>query len=272
MNLRVPFGFRFENPDLASIMGLLQAHHGEIQERAYVATRDFLAGRCANEIDKAVLKGRPVGRPYDEASSVFLARQARVEREGFADPQVDFSFSVTILPHDKAAYGLVVSQQRRWVEDFLKLPGIAPYAYWSGEDSDRPIEIAPEEWRARGDLWETLVRKDPAFRIASSGIVHDFPRLLDFPSAEEVAGALPSFGARLRRYATEAVIERRLAQLQSEGVGLSAAMVRSLEWPASEEGHVAVLKAREGLRPRLRETLTLDDVLGPETHAASIPA
>lgn len=269
MNLNVSRGFRFADPDLASIMGLLQSWHGEIQDLAYAATIAFLANRCANEIDKAVLKGRPCPRPYEEAASAFLARCARVEREGVSDPQVDFSFSVTILPHEGAAYGLVVTEQARWAERFMLSRGVEPYAYWTGGDEDRPRDVQPQEWAARGELWEAIVRKDPAFRISTSGIVHDFPRLIDFPSAEEVAGAMPSFEDRLRRYARESTIERRMAALDREGVPLATAMLAAVEWSSTEDGRLDALRAREAMRSTLRPALTLADVLGEDAPAAA---
>lgn len=260
MNLQVANGFEFRDPDLGSIMALLQSHHGTVLDLAYAGTLAFLADAVANAIDKSALKGRPPGRPYEDAATRFEERRARVEREGVLDVAVDFSFSVTVLPHEGRALGLVVTQQRAWRDGFLALPGVVPYAYWTGEDRVPGVDDA--EWERRRDTWTALVRRDPGLRISASGIVHDFPALMDFPTAEEVAGSLPSLDRRLARYAKEAAIEARVARLDREGVPVAQAVLRAIEWQAGGEGQVETLRAREALRPRLRPVLTLEDVLG----------
>lgn len=271
MNLSVPYGFRFEDPDLARIMGVLHAYHPIIHELSYVATRDFLARHCANAIDKAALKGRTLAAPFDEACAHLHARRERVRLEGMSDPQVDFSFEVTVVPHEGDAYGLAVTEQRGWAKDFIASPGILDFRYWSGGDEDRPPGVSLEEWRSREATWTAIVRRDPAFRISAIGIAHAFPESLDFPSVEEVVSAIPSLEDRLRRYARESVMETQAARFHSQGVDAGAAVLRAVEWEASDEGRAEALRVRERLRERIKPVLDLSDVVGCGGYAGPSP-
>jgi hypothetical protein len=136
--------------------------------------------------------------PLQTVRKDILDRQSEIVTSRLRDPEVDPEFIVSVFTHETGYYGIVGTERRAWLDEWLKSNFIEDFCYWN--NTDRPDGIEAEEWDRRHAVWKSLASSD---QIRFDCTVYD--AVVTNP---EVVAAAPDFETRTAREA------RRLAEMR----------------------------------------------------------
>jgi hypothetical protein len=190
----------------------------------------LLARRAIEAVDRAHVRGLPRPQaPLSRAWRDVQEQRLRIARESIRHPEVDPQFDLVLLRHRGVVHGLVATEHADWRLAWLDRPEVSEYAWWNG--SDRPGDVSPEDWAARGALWREMI---PDLWPAGHGaIVHLTPAQVH-STPEEVLLKVPDMDARRRHAADELAIDAQAAKIAS-GDAVHATL-RAAAWLRTEEG------------------------------------
>lgn len=72
-------------------------------------------------------------------------------------PGYDLTLSITFIGHEGSEYALLYTESEEYRKAWNAIDGVHHYPYWNSVDG--PDDISPEEWLARGELWEAVIGK-----------------------------------------------------------------------------------------------------------------
>lgn len=158
-------------------------------------------------------------------------------------------------PDDGDAFALLETHNGHIHEAAVAALRLSPYPYWS--HTDPPDEMDHEGWRARGAQWDEVLSRAPVgWRApAYNGLRYDLTAIRQvYPSAEDVAAAVPSLEQRLDRIARDAYKEERFPALCPDTTDGPAA-VRAVMAIRDELAHGEGVARLEALKEELRSSL-----------------
>lgn len=93
-------------------------------------------------------------------------------RSPYRDPDVDYDFSLTLMPAEGAILGIAFTEKQFFMDALMDSSPVEPYAYRNDTDS-RPEGVTLAEWKERERLWfQALPRgSTPAQRGITISIV-----------------------------------------------------------------------------------------------------
>ena len=226
----------------------------------------FLAERTVRLLDEAALSGKPVEQnPLSAAHHEFMERQKKIRATGLRDPEVDFEFTLVLVPQRKLGpVGMYFTEQKELADLWLSRPFVHDYAYWNNVDPDE--DVRPSQWRRRMQTWNRVFDEAPTPALAgfTATIVED--RLYSFIPTEDVLRQLPHLEKRLRYAASDRVCAERLKETSKDKDPNDwSPVMEAIRWSAqTDEGRAAVAAEIEKIRPLLAETVTADILTGKE--------
>lgn len=248
MSVKIYNGFRFLSSDLGEVFDLLTSMRPGFSAVQYDETAQWTAKTAARIIDRRTLglpqEAKQGSSPLWQALGELRDRQGEIRKTGYRDPEVDFSFSMTVLPFQGRIYGMAITERPRLREFFAQDSGAEDFSYWNGTDG--PDDMADCEWSARGAIWDGILRQDPGGRPGACGL--NFEALPDFvfPKVEDVVAAIPAIADRARRHACERVADRHFKTLiggmdlaENPSAHMSLAL-KALDYTRSGEGAAEV--------------------------------
>jgi hypothetical protein len=270
MSTKIYTGFRFRSHDIFDVQRLVAEWRIELASIHRNELATLLAGMCAETIDRnAVNPERNAGKnPFREARQEVRTRQKEVLGSGLRDPEVDFDFELAILPHDGRIYGMVFSERSRWVDRWMELDGVEDFSYW--DNTDQPDEVSEEDWDARGEVWDSILRANPAGTPGMSGFSAQCTDRMLQPDLGEVMEHIPSFEARVAARARECAMDSVYAAMKEkerleEDANLFSVLRKIERWLDGEGAHVLESE-------RSRVTQLLSGSITAEMLTSTLPA
>lgn len=197
--------------------------------------------KVAHRIDQFLVGLREVGgddspasiRDTNPATQVWMdmvERQKKMQKEGKRDPEIDFSFTLQIYPVQSIILGTYHTEKDFLEKLWLDQPIVEAYPYWN--NTDRPEDVDPQEWRHRKKLWDQALDQiespQPA-GLTAEGV--DTDRGLWLPEPEQMAQLTPSLEERLQHLA-----KRKLQQDPERGLKkfIRKQLPEDIDEPSSE--------------------------------------
>lgn len=250
MSTKIYHGVRFLSPSLDEVYAALSGLRSGISAIQYDETVQWAAMVATDAVDRLVLnpeKRAGADRaPLHKAISELMDRQREIKKTGHRDVEVDFDFTLSVLPFEGRVYGIPFTESKR-LREFFTASGITEdFSYWN--NSEGPEQIPDEEWERRGDTWNRLLDQDPSGRPSACGMAFEVSSDLHFPKAEDVAAAIPPLEDRAMRQARSRVRDRRFRllagdmDLKANPSGHWALAMKSMDYAASEQGKAEVEK------------------------------
>lgn len=257
MSTKIYTGFRFRTNDIFAIQRLVAEWRVELAAIHRRELAALLAGMCAETIDRnAINAERNAGKnPFREARKEIRTRQKEVLGSGHRDPEVDFDFEIAILPHDGRVYGMVFSERSHWVDRWMEKEGIEDFAYW--DNTDRPDDLSAKDWKARGRVWDGILRANAAGTPGMSGFSAQCTDRMLQPRLEEVMESIPTLEARVAARARETAMDSAYVAMREKMEGVEEehnpfVLLRKIErWLDGDGAHVL-----ESERSRLGQLLS----------------
>jgi hypothetical protein len=241
MSTKIYTGFRFRSHDMFEIHGLIARWRDSLVTFHNDEMAVLLASMCAETIDRNVTEaGRNAGKyPYRDAHQEIRTRQKEILGSGARDPEVDFDFEVSILPHDGAVYGMIFSERSRWIDLWMEQEEVEDFSYWN--NVDRPSDISEDEWKERSETWSRILRSNAAGTPGMVGFSAQCTDRFVQPTLADVVDQLPSFEERLKKQSRSSAITRVFYKMKDDGFDLESpfAVLRKIElWLDGEGAHV----------------------------------
>jgi hypothetical protein len=221
MSTKIYRGFRFRSHDLFDIHNVIAAWRIELAELQRRDMASVLAGLSLEIIDRnAVNPRRNAGKnPFRAAREEVRTRQKEILGSGLRDPEVDFDFELSILPHEGRIYGMVFSERPHWVNRWLAKDEVEDFSYWNS--TDRPDGVSEEEWGTRGGIWQRIFQANPAGTPGMAGFSAQCTDRLLQPRLDDVLDSIQPFDARVAARARECAMDRGYAAMLADGVKVS---------------------------------------------------
>lgn len=216
MSTKTYDGIRFRVQGLEQLHKEITEMRKELRPLVEQKVIGFIANDAIHRVDRYARgrRGEDESCALSEATPSLLDRQSEVERSKRRDPQVNFTFSLSILPIDGGILGIPFVEQRNFLQILLEKDWVEPFGYWDNTDPDP--SLSEEEWDERRRLWDKALSAHngiPALNGFSADLV--LMSQGGLPSAEEIATYIAenvSLEGRARRAALDDLIEERVRQ------------------------------------------------------------
>jgi hypothetical protein len=207
-------GFRFADADLESIQRAIATFRDALRPMALAEAKAMLLSLAVGDLDTAAAtEAPPPASPLALAATAVLERQAKVRREGLADPGVDWTVELVILPHPPEALGVLFTERDDWRSVWFHNPAVLAI-----EDEDDWAFLTPEPFCLQG-FTATVMAADSVTREA-------LVSLQAGPAGND--HLLPSWERRLARTA-KFLLVRELAPTSMEDVRRLEQVLKSPE-------------------------------------------
>lgn len=273
MSIRLHTGFVFtdRNIDIHAALAIIDRWRATFRNWHRQELAALIARDATEFIDTEALRdlfpGTPerIDAPASTARDRIRARQKDIRATGLRDPQVDFDFSLSLHPHQDGLYGLVFSERQNWIDSFLESAEITRLPYW--DNTDRPEHLDAAQWAARGDLWKSILDRDPSGRPAQAGFTAEMsPADTLGPPIEDLVDAQPTLDRRIELMAQHLYVDREIIAIHGvDGAPPIATISRIHCEITSEAGRGKLQQLRSEIAPRLKDRLERDDFLGRVT-------
>lgn len=168
MSTKIFTGFAWACPDIAEVMMALRELEGHIRDVCNARKASALGELATRAVDQACMamsrkqmesekSVEPDQSPLTEAWQKMWDRQARIRQSMQRDPAVDFEVRIVMwyVPELAKFVGHVLSEDGgEAYRILLESEGVSDFSYW--DNTDAPEHLWPEEWTARGALWDRI--------------------------------------------------------------------------------------------------------------------
>lgn len=265
MSTKIYNGFRFKrNYNLIAIHRIIRSFRKKIQPIVQKKVCSFIAWNATRYIDEHALEitRALTAAPYLIAIEDFEERRRKIKQTCERDPDVDMEFTLCILPTRKQIFGIVYTEQRDLLKMWLAQKEIVSYPYWDNTD---PIEgLSWEEWRARGEEWDSALKEFHGIP-ALNGFVAECEPPQDFYDVTKILPFLPYLNERIEYWTKEVALARRMKVREEEfkndvdRVGTIYMDCRA--WLRTEEGLIFSENVRAEVASKLIPVITKDVLL-----------
>jgi hypothetical protein len=269
MSYKVYDGFKFGTTDMDAVRSHIDAWKNELVKLHHRWLAALHADMAVAMVDEAATttESRHRGKvPLEAVRKEIHDRQKEIVTSRLRDPEVDHEFVVSVFTHETGYYGIVGTERRAWLDEWLKSNFIEDFSYWN--NTDRLDGMDADEWERRHAVWKSLASTD---QIRFDCTVRDA-----VVTDAEVVAAAPDFETRTsreaRRLAEMREFESRESTSRPEGDETGDARFQRLiliasrmsSWLNTEEGRdareVASLHVREKIRPVIDEDVLMTPI------------
>lgn len=211
MSIKIYNGFKFASTDLFEINAFLLRVRDQINKKATEQYLETITRQTVTEFDSVLCKtGKYPDCVISTIRNRFDDRQRENEKNGYADPQTDFSFDVVVLPFEGAVYGIVFAGQHEWTKWFMRLKEVSNFSYW--DNTDGPTGVSVANWDKRGDIWKRLIAQDQYSRPGQCGMGMKVLPFIYLDDINKILRRQPSFEKRVATTAKSIVYHAKLAE------------------------------------------------------------
>lgn len=207
MSIKLYNGFVFKSNDIREIRNNINEFRKQLEPLVYQKTVEYFADESYMLFDYNSTHGIPNKGILTQIYRKFAEKQDEVRVKGVRDPSVDFQFNVIVIPSEDKFYGLFYTEQTDFAKLWKESDLYEEYMYWN--NTDQPEDITVEEWRERGDVWESLLAEHhyvPALAGMSFSVIQE--QTYDIPKTTEVVDAIPSINDRASVRARDNMFKR----------------------------------------------------------------
>lgn len=177
VSTRIDNGLRLQGDPfalLATLRPALRAVHEELVQRKVVTQATEVLDRhrlglplVPFDVDDSALRRHR--SPLRFARHAVTREHKKAQRSAYREPFDDLQCEVTFLPVPGEDFFLflVYTEQDRYREVVMSLPGVSEFAY-SNADDESPPGVSADEYQARGELWESVLLDEAPGRTGLS--------------------------------------------------------------------------------------------------------
>lgn len=270
MSTKIYNGVRFVSTTLEEVYQSLTVLRPGLAAIQYDEAVRWMAQAVYDAVDRRTLdpaRGEEGDEaPFMKAFKELFDRQAEIKKSGYRDTEVDFEFSLSVLPYEGRIYGIVYTERKRLRDFFMNAHVVKDFSYW--DSSDGPDSVPDEEWNRRGATWEGILGQDRSGRPAACGLSFEMPTNHIFPKAEDVLAGIPPLAERALRQAKAIVRDRRFRMLTEE-IDLAQnpdrhwrLAMKAIDYAGTDEGKAETDAETARIAPLLRDPIDRDALLG----------
>jgi hypothetical protein len=269
MSIKIFNGYKLPAMTPAKLQKVVQEFRQKVNKKQEELYYQTLASRTAHLFDvchywdNSALKRQLEIEGANESYSTFWSSCLTLHSEEMEDVKGDkgkFSYlhcEVIFYLLEQTILATLHTNQADYHALWSTMPEVQPYLYWS--NTDRPKEVAQEQWLERGRNWAMAMEPTwiPSLQGFSAKITNSSP----IPSIDNVMEYLPSFESRLENEVETVLLK---AYCQKSEKGMVMAVYREFrKWLNSLEGKEAVAEKKKELAGFLIKNPTKEDFLRP---------
>lgn len=276
MSIRIYHGFRFKSGSISALQDFLMRWRETLKPLHRYELASVYARIATETLDRSFTNPElQVGKtPWVEAYSDVIDRQKKIKQTGSRDPEVDFEFNISILPHGRKIYGIIFSERGNWRDLFLKQPEIEDFSYWNS--TDRPDGISARAWNQRRKTWDAILgsRGIPALR----GFSAECTEQTLYIETGDILAAIKSHDVRVLDRAKDVVMGaemyRRMQELPEDERQKHVFEIfwEAQDWIKTPEAKILLQAKVEELQEKLPKVITkelLTSKITPETSSTA---
>lgn len=139
----------------------IRAHCIRLQDRCNLKKIELIRGRFG-----------PANR-YREIASSLRDRAYGIKKTGMRDPDVDFSFDITVFPYGSACIYKLYTEQRTFIKLFEEIfLHVRDFHYQ--DSTDKPDDVMDEEWERRRIAWKYILGSHPPNKMGFTINISDY--------------------------------------------------------------------------------------------------
>lgn len=217
-------------------------------------TAQAISVLAIEKFDDAAVKGETLSGVLSLASDEFRTRHKVVQNTARRDPEIDFSFTMTIAHTGKFVLAIPFFENKQLYQTVLNLkhnqkPIFTKYPYWNS--IDRPKNVSNSEWQRRSKEWDKFCDMNCVELSCGKDLVSPNIELFDF--------SILSFEQRVNRIAEDMVLRRFMADAKEPSM---EAAVDAFQYIRTEEGKAEVSDISSSqVAPKLKPFLCREDLL-----------
>lgn len=263
-------GFKLKTADLAEIHAYIMEWRSELKTLHTAALARVQADIAIELFDKAAISpGTHAGvSPLIHAYGQVMDRQQEIKKSGRRDPAIDFEFGISLMPYDGAVYGMVFSEQHKWVSLWMEKAFVEDFCYWN--NTDAPDDINEHTWDARGEVWDAILDFAISTAPSMAGFTADCTHPNTWADGEDVLRSVPAFEIRVDRMARSIVMAEDYQRRHIPGetppseFGAMISTWREVEqWMKTVDGQARLEVEKTRVASLLKPIVTSDDFLSP---------
>lgn len=235
MSIKLHNGFVFNTSNLMEIYEHVNEFRKQLQPLVYDKTVQYFAEECTSLYDIKSLSGDKIHGIFNEVFQNFTMKQDEVRVKMVRDPSVDFQFSITVIPTADKFYGLFYTEQKDFADMWADYDMVSEYIYYN--NTDQPDGITDEEWKARGDTWDSLL--DPFNGIpAQAGFTFSIipDQTFDVPKIKDVIKNVPPIIDRTAIRAKDNMFKRYCKDKKITGNNVIKIYTEFTDYMMTDEG------------------------------------
>jgi hypothetical protein len=144
--------------DIATIHHNLMAWRQRVTDLTRIGELSHIAKQCTYIHDSAWMQQKPAYHILSNVRDEIEKKRLESKVKGYGGNDVDFNFTVFIIPFRGKVYGHVSYNITAWAMEFYDLPWVShePYFY----TDNYPDGMTETQWKERGNLYADMIYND----------------------------------------------------------------------------------------------------------------
>jgi len=267
MSTKIYTGFKFKDNDLIKIHKHIMDFRQKADKIAKEELAKWYAKRISNVFDSLTLNKNFTNeymdnlKKYGILSTVHFElceRHREIERTKQRDPEIDFSFVLSILPLKNKILGIYYGENEKIINAWMNSDFVLEYHYQN--QSDRPKDISYEEWRQRKRDWDKALEYDvPCMRGFMADIITKTNYL--YIEEDEIIKYIPKFDERAIFFAKENLFYKKLHEhSQTTTFNLFRNYSKTKEWMKTKQGKKSLNNEIKKVKSKLKKRIYKHDI------------
>lgn len=165
MSTKIYNGFKFKDGiDLMKVHKLIMSFRVEVKDIVFEEIAKWSAKRVSYLYDKHCLfeKVKKDNNFVFDVYQELKDRKIKIKKTNQRDPEIDFTFNISILPMNNKILGIYYGENKRIIDAWNSKSYVVEYHYQN--QTDRPNLISTKEWKQRRRDWYKVL---PGYGIPS---------------------------------------------------------------------------------------------------------
>lgn len=267
MSIKIYYGYSMPLMTLAKTQKYMDRLRKSINEMLEAMVTEKITQYAVEIIDHGTCRGKKLS-PSERKQPLSYARQhvedryREIQKTSIRDPEIDFSFSLTLMAGTKKALVICYTEQEKFRQLWASQPGVEEYGYW--DNTDQPEGISNKAWKARGKEWQKAM---PSYIPAQSGFTIEFiPKYLPQLDAKQHLPFVPSPARRVVEQVESDLFNAYDNSQNHLQVVLDSPILSKYtyfrKWLKTPEGKKKWKLAEKNAISKIKRKLTVVDLLG----------
>jgi len=262
MSLKIYTGFKLKTNDMLELHRELMKFRDELGVEVEKKQINYFARECSILLDAVAVGARKLKKTDSIISIVYhkhFDKMEEVNKKDIRHPDVDFSFSLSILPTENdELVGIVYTEQQEFLDKWFEKPFVEEYMYWN--NTDAPDHVTEEDWKARGDVWSKVLEPFNGIPAMLGFNVDCVPKYIGPPQIPDIVSNFPSFEDRASRIAEDVLFEEMHRKETLDANTAVRIYTNFMKWLGSDEGRLVKAKKQGVIEAKLKKEVTVEDI------------